>query len=370
MISWLNSFIKTLNSSQIAAMSLSNNHQDERARKLKLKLQTIRRLSSLQRISATALGVFLVSHLAAPLISVVAPPGKSSDFANKTMVSSKQPITSFAFALLILPFVSLSQYLHRLLFLLQILSRTFFYQNSISEPLVWASLLTHAVSGIGKRLIQRFWRIESSQSSSNLEVNLNESSQRSLKDDVEARKEITSQKIRKGSNPTFSLHTVTGYLLIPFLTNHVFLNRIIPSRDTHPINNLSPSELDYSYVSYAFRTFPIKSSILYLGLIAPAVYHSVFGIQKLFNFKSPSWITNIRGKKDEVKDVEKSNSLSEKMKDLPSPLKDLERKRNQRNCLFLTGFLQALLLVGIVRICRETEPIPSYLAKRVSVVPK
>lgn len=140
--------------------------------------------------------------------------------------------------------------------------------------------------------------------------------------------------------------------MIPSLTIHAFLNRIIPSKSISPCNNLSPSELDYSYVSYGFRSFPITSTLVYVGLIVPTIYHVVVGSQKLLNIK--------KGKG-------KGSTRSEKQ-DLPSPIQDSTTKENKDRLFWVVGTLQLALFVGLNRIGRETEPIPTFVAKRVSHV--
>ncbi|KAJ9125610.1 hypothetical protein QFC22_000572 [Naganishia vaughanmartiniae] len=84
--------------------------------------------------------------------------------------------------------------------------------------------------------------------------------------------------------PALTLHHMTGYLLIPFLTLHVLTHRLIPSSSAQPINGLSPAELDYSFVSYGLRMWPVVSWTTYALLIVTGVSHGMSGLPKVFRW--------------------------------------------------------------------------------------
>jgi hypothetical protein len=87
---------------------------------------------------------------------------------------------------------------------------------------------------------------------------------------------------RKPFRPT--AHQAAGYILIPFLTLHLWTHRILPSSPEPPINALSPAELGYGFVSHGLRTWPVVSWTTYTALIASGVYHAVFGVPKIISW--------------------------------------------------------------------------------------
>lgn len=85
--------------------------------------------------------------------------------------------------------------------------------------------------------------------------------------------------------PSFNLQFVTGLLLIPTLSIHAYLNRIAPSLSLNPINELSPSELDYSYVTFGFLTsnkaWRYITWTMYAFLLGAGASHVVNGTDKI-----------------------------------------------------------------------------------------
>ena len=74
-----------------------------------------------------------------------------------------------------------------------------------------------------------------------------------------------------------SLLTLTAYPLLIFLPIHVFTHRIIPSNPSPPISALSPSELNYEFVKAGIAGWPVRSSLLYGGLVIFGLVHAFEG---------------------------------------------------------------------------------------------
>lgn len=71
----------------------------------------------------------------------------------------------------------------------------------------------------------------------------------------------------------------TGYLtLFLFLPVHYFTHRIYPTISDPPIHSFGPAELDYEFVKTGLQTWPLRSWILYIGLVGCVALHSVEGI--------------------------------------------------------------------------------------------
>ena len=71
----------------------------------------------------------------------------------------------------------------------------------------------------------------------------------------------------------------TGYLtLFLFLPVHYLTHRVYPTISAAPINSFGPAELDYEFVKTGLQTWPLRSWLLYAGLIGCVALHSVEGI--------------------------------------------------------------------------------------------
>ncbi|KAF8485637.1 hypothetical protein JB92DRAFT_1538171 [Gautieria morchelliformis] len=112
-----------------------------------------------------------------------------------------------------------------------------YYQGSFSEPwLLFAPLGIHVTAGVTKRLLS--------------------------------------------SNPLPrrpSLLTATAYPLLLLLPIHILTHRVIPSDTSPPISALSPSELNFEFVKAGLAGWPVRSSVLYAGLVLCGVVHTFEG---------------------------------------------------------------------------------------------
>ncbi|CAA7265295.1 unnamed protein product [Cyclocybe aegerita] len=114
-----------------------------------------------------------------------------------------------------------------------------YYQTALSEPLlVLGPIGIHAASATLKRLLSP-----------------------------------SGQPPRRLTHPV----SVTGYATLFFLTIHYLTHRYYPALDIPPIDSLGPAELDYEFVKAALRTWPIRSWLLYGGLVFFSIMHVVDG---------------------------------------------------------------------------------------------
>ncbi|UZJ56667.1 hypothetical protein CBS101457_005987 [Exobasidium rhododendri] len=198
-------------------------------------------LTTLQHTSALVFGSFLIVHLAAPAVAVVAPRGETIELATKTMVLGRV-----------------------------------YYQNVLTEPLVvYASISIHLLSSLAKRglQLQRKRRTDRTTDPSSVEGYI-----------IDSR---SDKQIQPGVKSPFgnSIHTITGLILLPAVAIHSYLNRIVPSSSSAPINSLSPSEIDYSYVTHGFLTnskaWRYVTWSLYASLLAAGAVHVVAGLDRI-----------------------------------------------------------------------------------------
>ncbi|GAC99400.1 hypothetical protein PHSY_007001 [Pseudozyma hubeiensis SY62] len=85
---------------------------------------------------------------------------------------------------------------------------------------------------------------------------------------------------------------MSGWLLAPFVVHHAALNRLIPSMDRAPISGLSPSELDYSFVSHTLShpTTGVKATmaLAYTVLVGAFAVHATYAVPALLRFAKRS----------------------------------------------------------------------------------
>ncbi|WFD04125.1 hypothetical protein MOBT1_002828 [Malassezia obtusa] len=124
-----------------------------------------------------------------------------------------------------------------------------YYQNALLEPVVvWGALTAHLVaSAVRRALLPRGG----------------------------------SWDVRRWSWAQWQ--SAAGYVLVPALLTHVWVNRVAPSASAPPVAGLSPSELDMSYVAYGFHVprYVARSVALYAVLIAATALHWIGGAPKM-----------------------------------------------------------------------------------------
>jgi hypothetical protein len=220
---------------------------------------------------------------------------------------------------------------------------------------VYASISLHVLSSVAKRVLE-LSRLREQKRSAAASTEGYE-----IKDANEVEASTSTKKIGKST-----LHTITGFLLIPVVTIHSYVNRISPSSSKAPIKEYSPSELDYSYVTYGFLTssksWRYITWTLYCALLAAGAAHVVGGtdiIAKRFKARREMKAT----KKEGASLPLASDRLQMKRGDV--------RMRKQRKALIngaVTFAGAAWLAVGIAKMASEdTSHASAWMTKRVSV---
>lgn len=207
-------------------------------------------LTRLQSASAAALAVFGVVHLSAPLVGLLHL--GSGDVNDRVDAVSRW----------------------------MLLGRVA-YQSSLGEIVLWAALATHLTAGVAKRLITRF-------------TTARPIDQVVTPTDI-ADVHATASALVPPSKPTSKLNTahISGYILAPFAIHHAFVNRILPFSSCPPISSLSPSELDYSFVSHTLShpNLPVRllMATAYIALIGAFAVHTAYAVPALLrNFPRQS----------------------------------------------------------------------------------
>lgn len=122
-----------------------------------------------------------------------------------------------------------------------------YYQHPVVEPvLVWGAISAHLVASLVRRAL------------------------------------LPGRALRAPQHWTWrTWHNVAGLALVPVLLVHVLTNRIAPASAHPAIAELSPSELDLSYVAWGFAHAPGISTVVYAWLCVTGAVHAVGGLPKL-----------------------------------------------------------------------------------------
>ncbi|PWN91727.1 hypothetical protein FA10DRAFT_265573 [Acaromyces ingoldii] len=216
------------------------------------RARTISTLTTVQHGSAIAFGSFLIVHLAAPAVAVVAPSGEAVELATKTMILGRV-----------------------------------FYQNAVTElTIVWGALGLHLASSFAKRVMLALPLHKRRPSSSKGDETIQGYSIPEHGPTDASAHPPPPQKRRRKPLSFPSIHTLTGFILAPAVALHAALNRLVPSRSSAPISDLSPSELDYSYVVHGFQhdsnaSWRAITYGLYAALLAAGALHVAGGSDKI-----------------------------------------------------------------------------------------
>lgn len=227
-------------------------------------------LSRLQSASAAALAAFGVVHLSAPLVGLLHLGGDINDRVD-----------------------AVSRWM--------LLGRVA-YQSSVGEILLWTALATHLVSSVAKRLITRF-----TVASSPVEDTKPVAASTRIAEDAPS---IMPSK----SATKLTTAQISGYVLTPYAIHHAFVNRVLPSSSTPPISGLSPSELDYSFVSYSLSHPNLSVRMLTAGaytvLIVAYAVHTIYAMPALLRSLPRSVKPASRGKRKRRSQVQVVTSLA------------------------------------------------------------
>ncbi|KAG8936892.1 hypothetical protein FRC02_009982 [Tulasnella sp. 418] len=133
------------------------------------------------------------------------------------------------------------------------------YQGQRTEPLlVYAPLCVH----VGASLIKRALLITAPPPKNN--------------DNSDDSEEVNSVGYSNGW-PRPSLLTLTAYPLLVLLPTHFSIYRLNPSSPHPPVSSLSPSQLDYSYVTFGFANWPWRTTLAIGGLVLAGTIHATSG---------------------------------------------------------------------------------------------
>ncbi|CAG8537533.1 32064_t:CDS:1, partial [Racocetra persica] len=159
-----------------------------------------------------------------------------------------------------------------------------YYQNSFLEPIVVAgSIWGHIISGLIKRGIKLYWKYKK-QDVRKLTGEVHEKVEKIVTDEtneqgVVIRKittktttTITGSYISRAIVLLLPSHHLAGYLLIPFIFNHIFIHRVLPRRHFG-----DSSMINASYVTLALQRWPFSTYLTFTMLIGLGAYHICSG---------------------------------------------------------------------------------------------
>ncbi|CAE6492504.1 unnamed protein product [Rhizoctonia solani] len=86
----------------------------------------------------------------------------------------------------------------------------------------------------------------------------------------------------------------TGYPLLLVLLPHIATHRLFPSIPTPPISSISPSELDYTFVHFGLKNWPIRSWIMYATLVGSGITHVIYGIPVVWRQTMLKFLKKVR----------------------------------------------------------------------------
>jgi succinate dehydrogenase hydrophobic anchor subunit len=236
-----------------------------------------------------------------------------------------------------------------------------YYQNVLTEPIiVYASISIHVLSSLLKKALQAYSRFEARRKDASSVKGY------TIGDEVEDSDKVVNSA--RSALPPITLQTITGALMIPALSVHAYLNRIAPSSSSAPIKELSPSELDYTYVTHGFLTsskaWRYITWTVYAVLLTAGAAHVVNGTDKIAR--------RSKARKD-MKRVKKAAATSPPASALGTTRADIQQvdvKRRYRRKALINGTVSFLgaawLAAGIRRMVLEDNGTTLWLTKRVS----
>lgn len=253
-----------------------------------------------------------------------------------------------------------------------------FYQNAVTEPtIVWGALGLHLASSFAKRVMLALPLHKRRPSSSKGDETIQGYSIPEHGPTDASAHPPPPQKRRRKPISFPSIHTLTGFVLAPAVALHAALNRLVPSRSSAPISDLSPSELDYSYVVHGFQhdsnaSWRAITYGLYAALLAAGALHVAGGSDKIAKRLQSRRGSRLGGTGNshsgvnsrgtiEVGDSKSSPRAAAKSVDVA---RKAQRKKAATGAVALLG--AGWLGWGIRRMNRESEGlISSWSAKRV-----
>ncbi|WVQ93497.1 hypothetical protein IAU59_000571 [Kwoniella sp. CBS 9459] len=316
--------------------------QSRAAGRREMKASVLRTLTMTQNTSAMVFSVFMVAHLASPVVAVFA--GMSG--ADKTMMIARD---------LYLP---------------------------LEPVLVWAPLSIHLVSSLSRRLITMSSAFSSTSSSSSTSTASPDPSSDALiptpsKATTTWRDTLRALRFRLPRQA----HQILAYPLSFLLLSHVLTHRLVPMSTRPPISSLSPSELGWEFVGHNLQS--AVSWVAYLGLVGAGVWHAAVGSMKIVSWlksrraaKAPT-VVDSRGEATQTPSVNGEGSVSEANKTSakkPTELTSTARPRpviSRRRKIGLRGIIVLFLgtiSIGLYRVRSDTGLVSAVMKRRYDAV--
>lgn len=195
-----------------------------------------------------------------------------------------------------------------------------YYQTAISEPLLLLLPLSlHAFSAGLKRVFTLF--------------------------SPKSPKAAAATSLRPLTHPL----TLSAIFLLLLLPTHYLTHRLYPTITANPILAVGPAELDFAFVQAGLAAWPVRSALMYAGLVCAGAVHAAEGVsllrrRYLSTTKAPSAEGQIR-----------------------APSKRIITPRVQRIALAL-GLGALPVLAGVYTLAREPTFVFADLASRYHAV--
>ncbi|KAG8746679.1 hypothetical protein FRC10_003983 [Ceratobasidium sp. 414] len=136
-----------------------------------------------------------------------------------------------------------------------LLGREYYHGVPQEDLLVFAPITLHVAAALAKRLVK-----------------IANTIRRTRVGDV---KEKSAKDVRIISSA--NALQLTGYPLLFLLSPHIATHRILPSTPAPPISSISPSELDFSFVNFGLKNWPVRSWVMYSILVGAGIMHVTYG---------------------------------------------------------------------------------------------
>ncbi|KAG8710046.1 hypothetical protein FRC09_000335 [Ceratobasidium sp. 395] len=137
-----------------------------------------------------------------------------------------------------------------------LLGREYYHGVPQENLLVFGPITLHVAASLSKRLVKITRTLRKSKTG----------------DDTE--KSTKDSRILSRAN----ILQLTGYPLLYFLSPHIATHRLHPSTPSPPISAMSPSELDFSFVNFGLKNWPVRSWVMYSVLVGAGIMHATYGV--------------------------------------------------------------------------------------------
>ncbi|PWN20128.1 hypothetical protein BCV69DRAFT_220550 [Microstroma glucosiphilum] len=287
-------------------------------------------LTTTSHISALVFSSFLIVHLGAPLASTLRLGLNTLTSSTATGAGASAGCTEAA-----------SRW--------QLLGRVY-YQGALSEPVVvWGAALLHVLSSVAKRGIMVYLARKRRRTEQAILAGEDASAGISSEEPLLPAPAHATSSSPKGAPRWFSFssslpssHTLSAYALLPLLLSHLTLHRLRPLSSSYPINSLSPSELDYSFVHFGATLYPHLYTTSMVALTAVAAYHVAGG-------------AGIIGRRWGLKYKARKAAAAARLGESDVTTRQTSKKKRKRGPLVPALVGSALVLLGFWGIVRDEE---------------